>query len=279
MPAIIEAPVISVPWDLAVKAEVQGGHRYLFLEASSDAWDMQNERVFQRALEESKDYFLRFGNIDLDHKTLLADQLHLENAYEYEIGKPVEVAVGKHRTFVKAEIYSGEGASAQMANFFWDSLTKQAPPATWYPSIGGAVLARRPVMVGGEERRQIEKVRWSNIGLSRTPVNIHLQPAQLNPIGGLSKSFAGGVMSPGEVGEALCCKTLTAGYGTDTATLTGGGAMREESLDGKVKKDLREALASRGNESRKTVIRRYFRRLGYSEGAVRRFLTNHLQGV
>jgi len=123
----------------AVPAE-EAGERFLYMEASNEDPDHQHEVVLQKALEDSASYFLRHGNIDLSHYTLLGPKAGIANHYEYEIGKPVDVRVQGDRTFVKAQLYKGDSAMARNANMVWDSLTKQSPPARWYPSVGGAVL-------------------------------------------------------------------------------------------------------------------------------------------
>jgi hypothetical protein len=74
----------------------------------------------------------------------------------------------------------------------------------------------------GEKTPVITKTRWNNLALSLTPVHAGLNQASLTPIGTFSKSLNGFVMN----------KSLSAGYGTDMASLTGGSALRIQSLDG-----------------------------------------------
>lgn len=216
----------------------EGGERILFMEASNEDTDHQNEVVLQKALEESAEYFLRHGNIDLSHYTLLGPKAGIPNHLEYEIGKPIDVSVQGSRTFVKAQLYRGDSAMARNANMVWDSLTKQAPPARWYPSVGGSVLAKSVQIdpVSKERVAVVEKVRWSNIALDRMPVNKTVPEISTLPVGTFAKSLGGFVLS----------KTLTAGYGTDSALLDGGGAMRVQSLHGSPIQymDFRESVAN-----------------------------------
>lgn len=45
--------------------------RILYLEASNEDVDRQNEIVLQKTLEESTDFYLRHGNIDISHFSLI----------------------------------------------------------------------------------------------------------------------------------------------------------------------------------------------------------------
>lgn len=211
-------------FDLMLKAtpSTEGDRRFIYLEASNEGVDQQGERVLAKALGDSTDFFLKFGNIDIDHYTILGPKLGMANAMSYEIGRPVAVDIKGEKTFVKAELYQGDGPLAEQANMVWESMTRLNPPARWYPSVGGAVLAKS-MQIDPETKSKvavIDKVRWSNIGLSRTPVNQHLPCATAAPIGTFAKSLNGFVV-----------KALEASYCTDVAQLTGGAALGMQSLD------------------------------------------------
>jgi len=224
-----------------------GKRRLLYIEASNEGEDYQQEVVLQKALADSQDYFMRHGNIDLEHYSLLGPTRGIPDYMTYEIGKPAEVSMAGKVTFVKAELYQGESPMAKNANMVWDTLTRQTPPCRWYPSVGGAVLAKA-VRINPETQQRtavIEKVRWNNIGLTRTPVNKSVPEVSTQPIGGFAKSLD---MPIGIFAKSLggfVVKGLTAGYGTDSATLTGGQSLREQSLYGTLANywDFREALA------------------------------------
>jgi hypothetical protein len=193
------------------------GERILYLEASNEDTDHQNEIVLQKALQDSSDYFLRHGNIDLSHYSIMGHKAGIANHLEYEIGKPLEVRVDGHRTMVKAQLYQGDSPTV------WESLTKQSPPARWFPSVGGAVLAKA-IKIDPKTREKvavIERVRWNNIALDRCPVNKTVPEASLAPVGVFVKSLGGFVL-----------KALEASHSTDVASLTGGGALGMQSLDG-----------------------------------------------
>jgi hypothetical protein len=223
----------------------EGGRRMLYLEASDESTDHQREKVLQSALAESKDYFLRHGNIDISHYTLIGLRHNIPNHLEYEIGKPVEVGFGSgaggNKTFVKAELYQGANGGtskqAENAGMVWDSLTKQNPPMSWFPSVGGGILEKEPAIDPNTKEgiTVVKKVRWCNIGLDRMPVNKSVPQVSLAPIGVFAKGM----------GAFVLAKTLTAGYGTDSAALAGGAALRKQSLHGVPANytDFRERLA------------------------------------
>jgi hypothetical protein len=215
---------------LKASATQEGKRRLLYMEASTEDTDYQDEVVLQKALHDSSDYYLRYGNVDLDHYSILGPTGPAGADYRsYEIGKPCEVSMHGQKTFVKAELNrptdgSDGGAGCKQANMVWDSLTRQSPPARWYPSVGGAVLAKGIRVDPASHKRigVIEKVRWNNIGLTRTPVNRSVSEVSSVPIGVFAKALGGFVLA----------KTLTSGYGTDSATLTAGSSLREQSLWG-----------------------------------------------
>lgn len=222
----------------------EGGKRLLFLEASDETLDHQQEKVLQSALAENAPYFLRHGNIDISHYTLIGLKHNIPDHLSYEIGKPVDVRFGDgatKKTFVKSELYQGAngGTSKQSENadMVWKSLTKQRPPMSWFPSVGGAILDKGPAVdpETGSRITVVKKVRWCNIGLDRMPVNKSVPEVSLAPIGLFAKSMGAYVISKG----------LTAGYGTDSATLSGGAALRRQSLHGVPRsyEDFRERLA------------------------------------
>jgi hypothetical protein len=215
----------------AVPAE-EAGKRFIYFEASNEKLDQQGEKVLAKALEDSADIYLKHGNVDLDHYSLIGKPNPakgfpgLPNYTSYEIGKPVAVRIENRQTFVKAELYSGATELAANANMVWESMTALNPPARWYPSVGGAVMAKSMQFDPETQTRVavIEKVRWTNVALSRTPVNQNLPTAGTVPFGALAKCWtANGLM---------LSKALEAGYGTDSATLTGGSALRVQSVGG-----------------------------------------------
>lgn len=216
---------ISVGGLLKASPQEDGGRRILYFEASNEDVDHQNEVVLQKALAESSDYYLRHGNVDLSHFSLLGPKAGIPDYMSYEIGKPSAVQVNGKKTFVKAELYQGESPMAKNANMVWDSLTKQRPASSWFPSVGGAVLAKsvRVDPTTGDKIALIERVRWSNVALDRQPVNKTVPQVSMAPVGTFAKALGGFILT----------KALEASYATDAATKTGGGALGAQSLDGR----------------------------------------------
>jgi hypothetical protein len=216
---------------LKATPRTEGDRRFIFIEASNESKDQQNEVILASALEASAEYYKRFGNLDIDHYTQIGKPnpakgwVGIPNPEQFEIGKPVDVRIEKGSTFVKGEIHSGTGPMAEKANAFWSSLMDVTPPHRWYPSVGGSVTGKEISIDQrtGARTAVINAVRWTNVAFSKTPVNARVAAASTVPFGPLAKSW-------GAHGFDLQ-KSLTAGYGTDSATLTGGAALRVQSLD------------------------------------------------
>lgn len=274
-----EALLAAVPDFLSIESmfkatpRQEGADRFIYFEASNEKLDQQGETVLAKALAESTDHYLKFGNVDLDHYSLLGKPnpakgwAGLPNPEQYEVGRPVQVRIDGSRTFVKAQLYAGDSDLARNANMVWDSMTKLNPPARWYPSVGGAVLSKslRLDPKTGAKTGVVDKVRWTNVALSRTPVNQHLPSAQVMPFGALVKCWTG-------AGFDLS-KAITAGYGTDSAGLVGGAALRKQSLDRRVRNyfDFREAMSDAIKSGRVSRINSE----GLSSFAVKEFGFSH----
>jgi hypothetical protein len=235
---------------LKARPAEEAGQRYLYMEASNEALDLQGEKVLAKSLADSAAHFLRYGNLDLDHRTLLPPRPG-ENPYLWEIGYPVDAQISDDgRTFVKAVLYAGEGEVARNANLVWDSLTGTHPPARWYPSVGGQILERAQDInpLTKAATTLITKVRWTNIGLSRTPVNNQVPPVATIPVNVLTKCCTAAGLD--------LAKALAAGYGTDALALTDGAALRQQSLD-----PVPQAVLPRGGEAQAqpndTAVRDY----------------------
>lgn len=230
---------LSVPDMLKATPAQEGDRRFLYLEASNEARDYQGEVVLAKALADSADYFAQYGNLDIQHRSMIGLANGDRDYHLHEIGRPESVKADGTRTFVKGEIFRGDTPVAECANAFWDSITKLQPPQRWYPSVGGKIEGAERTIdpVSKELRRTITKVVWCNIGFSRTPVNPKVPTVSTVPFGILAKAW-------GSHGFTLT-KDMQAGYGTDSATLTGGAALRKQSLDRKPQTywDIRDRLA------------------------------------
>ena len=219
---------ISIEMLLKATPAQEGDTRFIYLEASREARDQQNDIVLAKALEDSADHFMKFGNVDLDHKSMpsIAKLYDIDRPELWEVGKPVDVRIDGVSTFVKAQLYSGDTPLAENANMVWDSLTKLNPPRRWYPSVGGKILAKSAKVdpKTGDKIGVVSNVRWTNVALSAQPVNQHVGGVATIPFGVLAKSW-------GADGLDLV-KALDAGnYATDAAGKTGGAAFGVQSLD------------------------------------------------
>lgn len=214
------------------KAEplVEKDRRYCWCMASDeDDIDLDQERVLRKALQEYKKYYLSRGNVDLDHITKIGHKVGIENPHLFEIGLPVEVNFQGPKTFLKVEIYQGDGVAAKKANFWWDSMTNCKPPQRWFPSIAGTVLrAEKEVdSNSGNIVRVIKGVRWNNTAFAKEPVCQSVPQVALHEI---TKSLL--FM---EFGSKALEAGSSAGATTDVAALQGGEAIRRESLDAELK--------------------------------------------
>lgn len=220
--------VLCITDMLKATPRMEDGQRVIYIEASNEAVDHQGEVVMAKALADSADYYLRHGNLDIDHYTLIGPRMGIKDANLYEIGRPLEVKSRDGKTFVKGVVYSGTGPAAEQANNFWSSLTDINPPQRWYPSVGGAIPAGGKVVeIDPKTQRRrvmVKSTRWTNIGFSKTPVNQAVPTVSTVPFGALTKSWSADGID--------LAKALTAGYGTDVAALQGGGALRRQSLFG-----------------------------------------------
>lgn len=238
---------LSIGNMLKATPQMDGGQRIVYFEASNEGLDQQNEVIAAKALAESAEYFKRYGNIDIDHYTLIGKpdptrgRPGIPGAELYEIGRPVDVRQDGKTTFVKAQIYSGTGPAADNANLFWSSITELNPPQRWYPSVGGAVLEKSVEIDPATKLRKalVTRVRWNNIGVSKTPVNQHVGTCATIPLGAFAKSWTSAGLD--------FAKALESGYGTDSASLAGGAALRQQSLDGVVHSyfDFRDKIAGK----------------------------------
>lgn len=219
---------LSIGTMLKARPSEESGERFIYLEASREGVDQQNDVVLAKALEDSAEHFLKFGNIDIDHKTMpsVAAQYGIEDPESWEIGRPEEVRVDGGTTMVKARLYQGDTPLAAKANMVWESMTRLNPPARWYASVGGATLAKSAAIDPGTRSKVnlVTKVRWSNLAISRQPVNQHVAAASTIPYGVLAKCWTSAGFD--------MAKALEASYATDVAQLTGGGALGMQSLDG-----------------------------------------------
>jgi len=182
--------------DVLVKAEEVDGKWLVFLEASNENLDQDEEIVLQKALKEVSGHYLTHGVISWDHKH------KIERDPSYIIGEPTEVAFPTSRqTLVKGFLYK-ENKRAQA---IWDNL--RSGTTRFGASVGGYILNK-------SDQTHISKVYWDEVAITYKPINdTVLGQVSLVPF----KQFA---------------KALMAGGGVDAAQFEGGRALIPESLQG-----------------------------------------------
>jgi hypothetical protein len=254
----------------------EGDQRIIYVEASKESKDIEGEIVLSKALKESAEYFIKFGILDLDHKSMpsVAQKFGL-TAEEWAIGQPMDVKFNGDTTVVKARLYGGDTPLAAKANNVWDGLTKLNPPARYYASVGGTVLGReiRIDPKNGDRIPVITKTRWNNLALSATPVHPGLDVASAAPMGVFAKSLNGYVMS----------KALEASYATDMSAMTGGSAFGQQSIDTGVQSyfDFRERLseAIRSHKVGRDITNYAIRTFGLSHEQASDWVEKFLRGI
>jgi hypothetical protein len=192
----------------AIQTDAKGNY-IIEAEASNENLDFQGQIVLQRALLDSKDYFLKNGVISWDHLhqrkgedgTVMTDP-------RYIIGEPVSVENRGTRTFVKAILYKGNEIAEDIKKKLEDGAT------IIHTSVGG----RRPIVEKSFDVRssrmipKVMSVLWDELAMTYKPVNQTLDPVALS-----SSAFV---------------KSLEAGYSADSATATGGAALVTQDLEG-----------------------------------------------
>jgi hypothetical protein len=202
----------------------EDGNIVFEVEASNENLDLEQQRVLQRALLESKDYFLSNGVISDDHKHRKKDPNgEIEIDYDRVIGEPIEVYTKGNRTFVKGILY----AAKEHAKKFIDLLKSHSTRVK--ASVGGLAPRVRSKIEKGVNVGNVVSVLWNDIALTIAPVNSTVAPAFF------SKSMT----------SLEFVKSLAAGYGTDHAEFAGGRALQTQgdtSIDEAMKR-LVEALS------------------------------------
>jgi len=189
-----------------IKAEEIDGKWSVYLEASNEDLDLDEETVLQKALKDAADYYLQHGVISWDHKQkVLHDPAFI-------IGEPIDVAFPDSKaTLVKGFLYK-ENKRAQS---LWENLLSKS--TRFGSSVGGYVLNK-------SQQGQVNKVYWDEVAITHKPINDMTQGrTSIIPF----KEFA---------------KALMVGSGVDAAAFTSGRALVPESLQGAVA-DYRSANA------------------------------------
>lgn len=181
-----------------VKASEEDGKWRVYLEASNEFRDQQDERIVQKALEDALPNYLRKGVLSWDHK-------HKETGDpQYIIGEPEDVAFSGDKTLVKGFLYKHNKNAQSVFELLMSETTRLGS------SVGGFILDKA-AEIGGN---LIRKIIWDETAITYKPVNDYtLGKVQIAPF----EAFA---------------KALMAGGGVDASSFTGGRALTGESLQG-----------------------------------------------
>jgi hypothetical protein len=185
------------------------GNYIVWAEASNENLDFQDEVILQRALLDSRDYFLQNGIISYDHRHLRPGPSDKEwNPETYIIGEPLAVEAKGNKTFVKAKLYKSNKIVRELINKLRDGSTR----------IKTSVAGKLPQKVRDYDREKgklfnkVVSVLWDELAFTFKPVNQTLSPVALTP--------------------AQFVKALTMGHETDSTCITGGRALAYEDLEG-----------------------------------------------
>ena len=170
----------------------------VFIEASNEFRDQENEIVLQKAMAAAKDDFLTKGVISWDHMQKSEGALP-----RHVIGEPLEVSFPQdtRSTLVKAQLYHKNTIAQDLVDNLESGSTR------FGASIGGKKLAKSFAGV-------VQRVFWDEVAVTYKPVNsTTLGNVSQTPLDSLAKA-------------------LTAGNGVNPAEFTSGRAMTLESLMG-----------------------------------------------
>lgn len=175
--------VIALP--CIIKAKADGDRRLVEVEASNEAVDSEGDVILQRALLDSADYFVKNGNLDIDHLSEIGAQIGIPDPTSYIVGRPTEVKdLGDGRTGVVGEIRRASDGKIDTAknkfDEFWESLQSK-PPVIWQASIFGypksdhVVDCRTGTCDRGATRLLVKGIEWLSLAFTRKPINTSLK--------------------------------------------------------------------------------------------------------
>ncbi|GMO51885.1 MAG: hypothetical protein Pg6C_16960 [Treponemataceae bacterium] len=178
------------------------------VEASNENLDLEGERTLQRALLGTKEYFLTNGVISKDH---LHQEVRpkekgggIQYHEQYVIGEPLEVYTEGNSTRVRGKLYKSNPYAQEFMKLLRDGSTRVKA------SVGGLI----PQKVKNKDgTKTVTSVLWNDLALTIAPVNPTVAPAAA-----ITKAMT----------SAEFVKSLSAGYGTDSGTFSGGRALQKE---------------------------------------------------
>lgn len=199
---------IYVPLLIKSIGEEDSDGNYIFeVEASNENLDLQNQRIQQNALLKSKEFFITNGVISDDHQHKRYDKDgNIISDKSKIIGEPISVRTEGTSTFVKGKLYGSVAAAKDFIKLL------KAHSSRVKASVGGIMPTVRKNPDGTET---VTAFRWNDLALTCSPVNYTV----------------GSAVFAKSVSNLDFCKALSAGCGTDSATMTGGRALQGEDLE------------------------------------------------
>lgn len=181
--------------NVLVKGVEEGNDWMLYLEASNEHLDQDNEIIESGALRKAKDYYLGHGVISWDHKHKIKDDPL------YIIGDPLDVKFSQDgRTLVKGRLYQHN----RIARNLWDNIRSAARMLG--ASIGGNYLHKAA--------DRVKRVLWDETAVTHKPIN----------------DLTYGSVQAMPFPEFM--KAMMAGAGVNPEGFSGGRAMIPESMQG-----------------------------------------------
>lgn len=207
-----------------IKGAEEDGKWIVYMEASNEGLDQEEEQILQKGLKEAKDYYLSHGVISWDH------QHKHQHEPKYIIGEPMDVRFPKDgRTLVKGWLYQHNETAIDL----WKNIQSGARLGA---SIGGGVIQKSQPGEDGKSWPVISRVLWNETAITHKPVNQDtLGKTTLVPF----PEFAKALMASADVLDKQdetdpFWKAMMAGSGVDASSFTGGRALTGESLDEKL---------------------------------------------
>jgi hypothetical protein len=201
----------------------EDGNFYFDVEASNENLDLEGQRVLQRALLASEEYFLSNGVISKDHLHKKIENGKWVNDEEFVIGEPVKVYVDGKSTRVKGKLYRKNKHAKKFIELLESGSSR----------VKASVAGILPKVVKNlkDNTEKVVSFLWNDLALTIAPVNYTVQPAT----GILAKSLS----------SYDFVKALTVGYGTDSSGYTGGRALQKEDIGSAdvIQDDYEEAIS------------------------------------
>ena len=188
------------------------GNVIFTIEASNENLDIEQQRVLQSALLETKDYFLKSGVVSKDHKHR---KYNKDGTFEinedYIIGEPLDVYTRGTSTLIKGKLYTKNGYAQKFIKLLDQGSSRVRA------SVGGLFPRVKQVIENGKKIGNVVSVLWDDLALTTQPVN---------PTVGFGTSTLAKSLSSIEF-----VKALSAGSGTDAAEFAGGRALQKEEVE------------------------------------------------